>query len=828
MTNDSKYTKWKVIGGYSLLFLLSILTTISIYKQITRLIVNEENTGNSSQKLFIIGNTITNLYEAEALSNAFVQTGSKNYFRKYRAIMERTEDNIDSLRNWTTRLDQLFRIDTISDLLEEKVRNLQDLVYVKNSFTPEEFYNKAITNIESGRDSLQEEINVRRRFVTTVDSSYIKSEKKRRWFLAKPKQDSILKVSTSHHMIVDTLDASLRNTDTVVNILRATWEDVQKQTKNVTRKINQKEYALIRQSTEITDQLKRILGDYEKEEIYHSQNKQQNREQAITTMIRIFAWVAVVAFLLVVFFTFFILRDLSRSQRYRRELEKANHYASDLLKSREKMILTVTHDIKSPLSSIIGYIELLHTTPVNERQRYFLKNMKGSSEHILKLIGNLLDLSKLENNKMSIEKVVFNPAQLFQEISDTFMPLAAAKQLTLNTQFHKDLNQDYKGDALRIRQIVTNILSNAIKYTTKGNVTFTATTSTGNNRIILKIQDTGSGMTLEEQKLIFQEFTRLKSHSAIEGTGLGLTITIKLVHLLQGEIKLQSKPGQGSCFTIILPLQQAETPIIHQAAKSAIAITTQTTELKVLLVDDDPLQLEMTSGLLKNHGIHPTTTTHSKEVISKLQAAHYDLVFSDIQMPELNGFELVHQIRHLPDSFAQTIPVIALSADAGKNENDYLQAGFTAYLSKPFTSNQLMQLITRLTGVESTLSQTANISSRQTESHGYTLKNILQFTDNDQDALNKIIDSFITSTREHLIQLENFLKEKQYELITRLAHKMLPMFRQLEATNIVIRLEKLEHPEKFNITKENIPTQTQEVIQEITQLAEEISKQRST
>ena len=126
-------------------------------------------------------------------------------------------------------------------------------------------------------------------------------------------------------------------------------------------------------------------------------------------MIRIFAWLAVIAFLLILFFTFFILRDLSRSQRYRKELEAANRYADQLLKSREKMILTVTHDIKSPLSSVIGYIELLNNTPINERQRYFLKNMRGSSEHILKLIGNLLDLSKLENNKMPVEHIVFNP-----------------------------------------------------------------------------------------------------------------------------------------------------------------------------------------------------------------------------------------------------------------------------------------------------------------------------------------------------------------------------------------------------------------------------------
>ena len=154
MPSLSKYTQWKVIGGYSLLFLLSILAAVLIYKQITKLIVNEENSDNPNRKLFIIGNTITGLYESEGLGNAFVQTGSRSYFLKYRDLIEEVESNIDSLRDLTTRLDQILRLDTIDDLLDQKIRNLQDIVRVKQSFVPDDFYNKAIASIESGRDSV--------------------------------------------------------------------------------------------------------------------------------------------------------------------------------------------------------------------------------------------------------------------------------------------------------------------------------------------------------------------------------------------------------------------------------------------------------------------------------------------------------------------------------------------------------------------------------------------------------------------------------------------------------------------------------------------------
>lgn len=823
MQHISKTTKQKVIGGYVLLFLLTILSIVLIYRQIAKLAVNEASSNEANRKLFIVSNTITNLYEAETLSNAFIQTGMSKYFQEYVRLLEGTDQNIDSLRFLSSQLNQALRLDSINELLENKVRNLQELVYVKRTFVPEDFYSKAIANIESGRDSLPGTLNIRPRYITTFDSVYTVVEKKKR--RRKPEFDTVLNITKSYHVIYDTLNNleshSLRNKDTVVNILRTTWENVQKQSEDINRQISRREFALIRQSTEISDQLKRILGEYEKEEIYHAALKQTNREKAMETTLHIFAVVAVLAFLLVVLFTFFIFRDLSRSSRYRRELEMANQYADRLLKSREKMILTVTHDIKSPLSSILGYIELLTNTSVTERQRYFLKNMQGSSNHILQLVGNLLDLSKLENNKMKVEEVVYNPAQLFQEIIDNFMPLAANKQLELNGKFASDLNGDYKGDALRIRQIVTNILSNAVKYTAQGGIRFSGTSTTDGKRIILKIEDTGSGMTTEEQKLIFEEFTRLKSHSAIEGTGLGLTITLKLIHLLEGEMKLESEPGKGSRFTIFLPLRRVESNVTHTpatvAAKDAEMIS-PTAGLKVLLVDDDPLQLAMTSGLLSNYGLHVATTTHAAEVLSHLKESHYDLLFSDIQMPEMNGFELVKQIRALPEELAHALPVVALSADSDKQEAEYLQAGFTAYLAKPFRVADLIALVNRLTGRAINAGHPVAGCDTPPAEQSYTLKNIIQFTDNDPEALQSILHSFVTSTREHLGLLTAYCRDGEWENISRLAHKMLPLFRQLEAEKAIELLQQLEHPEKAKLLPDEMASLTGRAIEEAEKL----------
>lgn len=301
MQEISKNTKLKVIGGYTLLFLLTLLSTVLIYKQITKLIINEENQGDSDRKFFIVSNTITNLYEAETLSNAFIQTGMSKYFRKYVEIIDKTEQNIDTLRQLTTQLEQIFRLDSINNLLDSKVRNLQDLVYVKSTFVPEDFYNKAIASIESGKDSLPTRLDIRPRYITTLDTSYIVIEKKGR--RRNNELDSILNVTRNYHIVYDTLNNpqpnALRNKDTVVNILRNTWQDIQKKNEDINKQISTREYALIKQSTNISDKMKRILSEYEKEEILHATRKQETREKTVTTMIHIFAIVAVVAFLLV-------------------------------------------------------------------------------------------------------------------------------------------------------------------------------------------------------------------------------------------------------------------------------------------------------------------------------------------------------------------------------------------------------------------------------------------------------------------------------------------------------------------------------------------------
>lgn len=782
MKTQTSYIKTKIITGYVLLFILILVAVIFIYRQIINLTTDERPISEANRKLFIIGNTITGLYEAEALSNSFTQTGNQNLFTAYIKVIGQVEADIDSLKKLTTEAGQKSRIDTIDILLNQKMLNLEQLIRIRQTLSPEEFYNRALFSIEANRDTIQEFLNIHKKVITTQDSSFIRNQKKRKGFLGifGKKQDSAIQVTISRQIVVDSVNTQANNnpTDSVINILKSVWTDIQQKNEDLNKRINRREYSIVVKSAAITKQLKRILSDFENEEINNSILKTEQKQQALNTSSALIAKIAIIAVLLIVLFCFLILRDISKSQRYRKELEAAKQYTDQLLQSREKMMLTVTHDIKSPLSSIIGYIELFQNTTIDQRQGYYLKNMKNSSDHILNLVTKLLDFSRLESNQVKPEEVNYNPKRLLQEIGESFIPQAKNKNLNLIIEINDDLNKEYLGDALRIRQIILNILSNAIKYTPSGNVGLKATTSIAGNEMIIKIKDTGTGMSKEEQAVIFDEFTRLSSNDKhAEGTGLGLTITLKLVKLLGGNIKTESQQGIGSCFIVTLPLKQITT-----------APRELNKELHILIIDDDKSQLEMTASLLKTKGITADTTTSASEVMKRLGDQSYDLLLSDIQMPETDGFQLIEQIRSSSLPTAKTLPVIALSARADMAEEDYQRAGFTAYLNKPFSPAQLFTRIAQLTGKEEKM--TVSVKSEKKEKQGYyTLKNIMEFTDHDQEATTKILYSFIDETTQHISILASCNKTED---IKKVAHKMLPMFRQLEVNNIVLLLQQLE------------------------------------
>lgn len=419
--------------------------------------------------------------------------------------------------------------------------------------------------------------------------------------------------------------------------------------------------------------------------------------------------------------------------------------------------------------------------------------MKSSSEHLLKLVSDLLDFHRLDLNKAEGNRVTFNPSQLFDEIYISFEPLTAAKGLTLQSNVASDLNGRFISDPLRLRQIVNNLLSNAVKFTQKGKITLTATYDS--SKLTIAIADTGKGMAPSDRERIFQEFTRLSGAQGEEGFGLGLSIVKKLVTLLEGEIDVQSTPGEGSCFTVILPLYPVGKSVTEgelSESDKGESIQEPATILpmkviRVLLIDDDKIQLSLTAAMLKQHGIDAVCCEQLEELIEQLRTSVFDVLLTDIQMPAINGFDLVKLLRASNIPQAKTIPVIAVTARSEMDKAALYEHGFAGCLHKPFTVKELLQTINE--------GQLVADEAHITEDMGSGLMNfsaLTVYSEDDPEAACSIIETFIEETEKNIDIVQQALDNEDTDGIAAMAHKLLPLFTLIGASETIAPLKYLE------------------------------------
>ena len=513
---------------------------------------------------------------------------------------------------------QNLRTDSLLTLLHEKDQNTIQMLRVLSEANDSLLSASEIEEIISEQDSVITQQRVQHRVITKRDS-LITTPKKKGFFkrlaevFSPSKQDSAVLVNTSLEVATDTILQPTTSKDSLQQKIRMATEEKRLQRKKTIRRTSTKYQ---RMNTQLTARMDSLIKQYEEEMTLRARQDAELQQEVRMRSARIIGGIAVGAVLLSAFFLILIMRDISRSNRYRQQLEVANKRAEDLLVAREKLMLAITHDFKAPLGSIMGYTELLSRLTEDERQRFYLDNMKSSSEHLLKLVSDLLDFHRLDLNKAEVNRIVFNPAQLFEEIRVCFEPLTAAKGLVLQCHIAPELSEKYISDPLRIQQIVNNLLSNAVKFTQQGKITLTVGYNA--SKLTIAVADTGKGMASEDRERIFQEFTRLPGAQGEEGFGLGLSIVHKLVLLLEGTIDVQSTLGKGSCFTVVLPLFPVGKSIVeNKPFGSRIKKPSKDTDvspeetdavpamkvIRVLLIDDDKIQLNLTAAMLKQHNI---------------------------------------------------------------------------------------------------------------------------------------------------------------------------------------------------------------------------------
>ena len=712
---------------------------------------------------------------------------------------------------------QNLRTDSLLTLLHEKDQNTIQMLRVLSEANDSLLSASEIEEIISEQDSVITQQRIQHRVITKRDS-LITTPKKKGFFkrlaevFSPSKQDSAVLVNTSLEVATDTILQPTTSKDSLQQKIRMATEEKRLQRRKTIRRTSTKYQ---RMNTQLTARMDSLIKQYEEETTLRARQDAELQQEVRMRSARIIGGIAVGAVLLSAFFLILIMRDISRSNRYRQQLEVANKRAEDLLVAREKLMLAITHDFKAPLGSIMGYTELLSRLTEDERQRFYLDNMKSSSEHLLKLVSDLLDFHRLDLNKAEVNRVTFNPSQLFDEIYVSFEPLTAAKGLALQCHVAPELNGRYISDPLRLRQIVNNLLSNAVKFTQKGEISLTA--SYDSSKLTIAIADTGKGMASEDRERIFQEFTRLSGAQGEEGFGLGLSIVKKLVTLLEGTIDVQSTLGKGSCFTVTLPLYPVGKSIAEsESTESENADITEESAvippmkvIRVLLIDDDRIQLNLTAAMLKQHGIDAVCCEQLEQLIEQLRSSVFDVLLTDIQMPAINGFDLVKLLRASNIPQAKTIPVIAVTARSEMDKAALHEHGFAGCLHKPFTVKELLMTVN-----EGQLSADEAHITEDMATAGINFSALTAYSEDDPEAASSIIQTFIEETGKNIERMQQALNDKEVDGIAAMAHKLLPLFTMIGVDEAIPLLEWLEVQRGQDFSKK-VKEKTDHVLQEI-------------
>lgn len=802
MSQKPRSLKLKVIVGYLLLFAIAVLSVWFIYTEILKTAIPNKDATSDNQQIIQISNAIANLYASEAVGRNSILTGSSSDYAEYNKLLDSVNSEIENIKTISDTT-QLAKLDAIQGLLQKKRNSINEIIQFRNYYNKESTFDRAVKGIYNAKDSLYRGIKPVKFSKKNQFTDFLEAA------LTEKQLDSLGRLQLSNDSLAMAFEGVL--TKLIIKDNKLKYQ------------LFKKEQKMLDENRIISDQLRIVLSSLEKQILEKSYVKINESKAAIDNIIQTIAWVGALTFCLLIIFAYIIIRDLTINQNYRNQLEKLNSEKEDLLRSKMMLLATVTHDIQTPLGSVIGFSDLLKNTEINPKQQQYLENIKHSSNYILKLVNDLVDFSKLENDRIKVEKVSFNFKDLIESTCKPLEPNAENKGIELNWDVEDALDENYISDPYRLKQILTNLISNAIKFTQEGSVEVSAKIE--GDMIEVYVLDTGIGIAKNKQKAVFKEFTQ--AHSGIEkkfgGTGLGLTIAKKMLRLLGGKITLDSEENKGSIFMIAVPAIKSGVKAIEEKLPVFDEKHGFLKNKRILIVDDDAMQLSLMKEIFLNYPVKITTLVDATKVRNLLEHEQFDMVLSDIQMPNIDGFELVRIIRNNNNPKIATIPVVALSGKRNLNPEDFTSKGFTAFHPKPLKLDELLHLMESIFNGKP-MNVFVQVSDAKKDEKLFDLASLNKFTQDDPASLKLILDTFIMSVAENTAVLKEAVSLMDEQKMSEIAHKMIPMLKQMEVYTISDLLEPIED-QVLGYDKLEMENYVEVIFEKLNELISELKKQ---
>ncbi len=863
-------TRIKILVGYALLAIVLLSATWMVYDNTRSLSAVNHASERFMARRDIVDSLVFSMLET-ANAERSVLLGDASKWERFDRALSGSKRQARKLRLLLNDTLKQQRLDTLMALLIAKRENTLLVMNVLKNNSRDIYYNNKVEALHSGRDSIVISPQTKERH-EQHETVYEVVKTKRGFFrrlgdaFRKQRTDTISTTRLTHQPSTDTIHHRLNIADSVANALAEIHSEQQRANDRQQDIISTRNDRLQLVSIQLTKRTWQLLEDIQSDEHNAMQRVVGKAISSRRAMIVRIAVLGLLAILSAAILVVYILRDIKRERRDRQRILEAKTETERIMQQRERLLLTITHDIKAPAASIAGFIDLLSEYVDRPKAVGYLQSISGSANHLLQLVSALLDYHKLESGKAERHEVSFQPTALVSECVAQMQPMAMAKQLRLVTDINVAEDMFCRSDAFRIKQIVNNLVSNAIKYTDEGEVRVGITVLNG--WMTLSVSDTGCGMTPKELQSVFNAFTRLPGAQGKEGVGLGLTITREIVTLLGGRINVASTKGKGTTFRVCLPVkvvtnqgihsggalvssaptkQQAhqQSKELHQQSKhnsmvgaletsappkgNSQHLNTSTSQptISVVIVDDDRLQGQLLNEMLRRiDGVQfdITTTIHADEAISIAVEKNPHIVFTDIEMPEMNGSEIMRRIRSASSATSATdksvlrTKFVAMTAHEQSIMPQLRSDGFDACLFKPFSVQTLAATICQLTGAVVRVSEkeqnskhtiageAENNSKLKTQNSKLTIAGeaennsklktqnscsgkrlyepsaklktaLLPFTDGDPEAEAQIIGDIRKSIEEYLEMIGD---GSDPERVAKAAHKALPLLEMIE------------------------------------------------
>ncbi|MGD9928439.1 MAG: ATP-binding protein [Mangrovibacterium sp.] len=740
-----------------------------VYQSLSKIIDSIHKEARPDFKLLLIKDIAAELNEVENTVRLYSLTGDAAFFHPYLKLNESIQEKLNNLKDYALpESDEIQQIDSIRLLTNQKLLIWEEIRTLHNQ---KETTTSSFSDLYSKIDTV---------IIQPDTITFQPAEKKKGIFKRIfGKRDTVV----PRPIIIDKSKER--------EIIKQEIAGIEQHISDQSQRLQAQEKVLLERNIQISSLIAQQIVLLETTEQRRLLTKTQEADFMAAQTYRRLSIFTITAVILLITVLILFYRNLQRNRAYERMLEKAKTEAESLAKAKEMFVATVSHEMRTPVNAIYGLTEQMLQKAHSEEMSDNLKVVHKSAQHLITLVNDTLDFSKIESQKLKIEQIDFMPDEVYKEIYTLHKDSAAARgnQLVINNRCDK--NRVLKGDPVRLKQILINLITNAIKFTSQGQIIFTAAEErlSGHTWMLhLEVSDTGIGISEENLQLIFDEFVQLDTDLTMKhrGTGLGLAIVKRLIDLHDGHIQVESAPGRGTRFMIQLPYQEGDASNLKDKEIDRIRIPANFRKLHFLLVDDEEFNLYLLKNILKKWGIAYTEANNGKVAVELASSQPFDLILMDMRMPVMDGYDAARQILKIWPN----IRIIALTAtnrpeDIQKSQ----QAGMQGFLQKPFSEADLFETVTRLLPAESNIPQESDETNQQVQ---IDLNELQKMAGDDPAFFNEMLEIFIHSSEKGLANIRKAFAETDWEAISEAAHKLAAPAKHMQAMSLYHKLKELE------------------------------------